>query len=420
MRHLLTHTAGFESDVLGTSWTDPAEAEPLSRVAQDGLPERVRPPGTVLAYDNYAYDLAGYLVELASHQPYADYVREHILDPLGMTATSFAAPLPAGIAATMAKDYGGGTAYAHYYGHPASGTGPVTTAADMGRFMTALLSDDPRLGRGVAALMKSRAYAQDPRLPGIGYGLEVTVRNGHRLLFKGGDVNGCHELLALLPDQDTGIYLVFNGEDGLPESAYAVLDAIVDRLFPGSPEQHPLLAKRHNRHPSPSPSRAREDVMRVLKITAAIVGTTLLVVSPGGHPACSDARHRCRGDWLWRDGSVCPWRARWRTHRRKADTELAQLNCFDQIDRFRMRPPGLAVHGGLARLSRPPAARQSGEVHHSDAMESPAERSASRFASSAWPHTTTTWAAPCRRASSVTARSRSTPIVAQSWSSTTA
>ncbi|TDD10838.1 hypothetical protein E1294_46055 [Nonomuraea diastatica] len=62
----------------------------------------------------------------------------------------------------------------------------------------------------------------------------------------------------------------------------------------------------------------------------------------------------------------------------------------------------------------------SGAVHHSDAMDSPARRSASRFASSAWPHTTTTWAAPRRLASSVTARSRSAPTVAQSPSSTTA
>ncbi|MET9251697.1 serine hydrolase domain-containing protein [Nonomuraea sp. NPDC003709] len=43
LRHLLTHTAGFESNVLGTSWPDPADVEPLASAGQHGLPERVRP-----------------------------------------------------------------------------------------------------------------------------------------------------------------------------------------------------------------------------------------------------------------------------------------------------------------------------------------------------------------------------------------
>ncbi|KAB8197455.1 serine hydrolase [Nonomuraea phyllanthi] len=231
LRHLLTHTAGFESNVLATSWTDPAAAEPLAKVVEDGLPERVRPPGTVLSYDNYAYDLAGYVIEATSGQAYAQYVKQHILDPLGMTGTTFATPDPA----TLATGYGDTGSFAHYYGHPSSGTGPVTTAADMGKLMQALLTDDPRLGPGVAAAMKTRQFTQDPRLPGIGYGLEETARNGHRLLFKAGDVNGFHALMTLLPDQRTGIYVVLNGE----HTPYDVVHQIIDRAFPGTAERPP-------------------------------------------------------------------------------------------------------------------------------------------------------------------------------------
>ncbi|MEV6034365.1 serine hydrolase domain-containing protein [Nonomuraea sp. NPDC052116] len=236
LEHLLTHTAGFADNVLGSSWEDPGAAEPLAEVVKNGRPERVRPPGTVLAYDNYAYNLAGYLVEVASGQPFAEYVRSRILAPLGMEGTSFKAPLPTALLGTLARGYNGDVPYKRYYGSPASGAGPVTTAADMGRLMIALLGDDPRLGRNVGTTMMTRHYTQDDRLPGMGYGLEETARNGRRIFSKGGDINGFHHVLALLPDQGTGVYVVFNGEDS-EAAAAELVDRVVDRYFPGKPEQ---------------------------------------------------------------------------------------------------------------------------------------------------------------------------------------
>ncbi|MET7328374.1 serine hydrolase [Nonomuraea sp. NPDC005650] len=235
LEHLLTHTAGFADNVLGSSWEDPSAAEPLAEVVRNGRPERVRPPGTVLAYDNCAYNLAGHLVELASGKPFAEYVRSRVLAPLGMEGTSFGAPLPAALVGSLARGYDGDVPYKRYYGSPASGAGPVTTAADMGRLMIALLGDDARLGRRIGTTMMSRHYTQDDRLPGMGYGLEETARNGRRIFFKGGDINGFHHLLALLPDQRTGIYVVFNGEDSTA-AANDLVDRIVDRYFPGRPD----------------------------------------------------------------------------------------------------------------------------------------------------------------------------------------
>ncbi|MFG1977418.1 serine hydrolase [Nonomuraea fuscirosea] len=236
LRHLLTHTAGFEANVIGGSTADPQGTRSLARTVEEDQPERVRPPGTLLAYDNYGYDLAGYLVEVASGQPFDQYVREHVLQPLGMTGTSFAAPLPEKLEQALATGYDGDKPYRRYYGHPASGTGAVTTAADMSRLMIALLNDDPRLGKGIGELMMRRHYTQDERLPGMGYGVEETRRNGHRIFFKGGDVNGFHHLLAMLPDRKTGIYVVSNGEGAQP-ALHDLVDRIVDDQFPGRAEE---------------------------------------------------------------------------------------------------------------------------------------------------------------------------------------
>lgn len=47
----------------------------------------VVPPGTKFSFSSYGYDLLGAVIEGASHQSYADYMRTHIWEPLGMDNT---------------------------------------------------------------------------------------------------------------------------------------------------------------------------------------------------------------------------------------------------------------------------------------------------------------------------------------------
>jgi CubicO group peptidase (beta-lactamase class C family) len=236
VRDLLTHTAGFEDDVLGRSWDDPAKAPSLARIARRP-PARVRPPGTLVAYDNYGYTLHPFAVDAAlatGYRPHGD----------------------------------GFTAYRRYYGATPSGVGPVTTAADMGRYMIAQLRGDPRLGRGVARQMQARQYAQDPRLPGMGYGFEEWPRNGHRRVFKGGDVSGFHQIMALLPDDGVGIYVVYNGEGptmgDATVQAERLVDRIVDRYFPARPGERPAPTGGDTSAYAGTyvPSRVRGDMLR--------------------------------------------------------------------------------------------------------------------------------------------------------------
>ncbi|MFC7713298.1 serine hydrolase domain-containing protein [Nonomuraea recticatena] len=105
LEHLLTYTAGFDEDIVGLAEADPEDVGPLSRSLAQRQPPRVRPPGTRVAYDNYGMALAGHLVEAASGQPFAQYVEQHILKPLGMNATSMAVPHSAALAADLAGAY---------------------------------------------------------------------------------------------------------------------------------------------------------------------------------------------------------------------------------------------------------------------------------------------------------------------------
>ncbi|HMB60562.1 MAG TPA: serine hydrolase domain-containing protein, partial [Xanthomonadales bacterium] len=95
LRHILTHTAGFEDGSLGyLIKDDPAESVSLEVAMQRYQPKRVNPPGAQTAYSNYATALAGLMVSTISGLPFNDYVQQNIFDPLGMTHSSFVEPLP--------------------------------------------------------------------------------------------------------------------------------------------------------------------------------------------------------------------------------------------------------------------------------------------------------------------------------------
>jgi CubicO group peptidase (beta-lactamase class C family) len=103
LRRLLTHRAGFEDHWKGL-WK--REPEPLGRWLARNLPQRLFPKGDVEAYSNYGLALAGYIVERVSGEPFVSYVQRHILDPLGMSHSTFWQPLPDNLAPLMAKSYG--------------------------------------------------------------------------------------------------------------------------------------------------------------------------------------------------------------------------------------------------------------------------------------------------------------------------
>ncbi|MDT0550190.1 serine hydrolase domain-containing protein [Streptomyces lonegramiae] len=249
VRDLLTHTAGFDNSIIGRATARPEDAERLGDSLAEHQPPRVRPPGKVSSYDNYGVALAGYLVELAAGEPFAAYVDRHILRPLGMTRTSFAQPHPAAIATARAEGYRpDGKRQVHAQGQygawTPTGAAAVTTATDMGRLMLAQLAggalDGHRvLGETLTRAMQHRQFANDPRLPGIGYILEERGRVGIRMLVKDGDIPGFHDNLALLPDRDTGVYVAYNGdgEDGRASWAgQELVNLVADHTF-GTPRR---------------------------------------------------------------------------------------------------------------------------------------------------------------------------------------
>ncbi|WP_067176298.1 serine hydrolase domain-containing protein [Microtetraspora niveoalba] len=228
LRHLLTHTAGFdEGYVVGSA----SDILPLGEALAAHQPARVRPPGTGVSYSNYGVALAGYLVQTVSGTPFEEYVKRRVFEPLGMNDSVIAC---GGLRGTKAYLVDGTPTPVDCADFAASGAGPASTAADMAVYLQAQLSRDARLGAGIAAEMQRRQYSEHPGLAGMGFMWEERPYKGHRLLFKGGDMPGMHTYMFLLPEQGIGVHLMSNG-DGTSRhglDGFALVQKIIDRYLP--------------------------------------------------------------------------------------------------------------------------------------------------------------------------------------------
>lgn len=105
VRHLLTHTAGFEDKLTGVIGAPGAEPTTLYDAVSVDPPEQIFAPGTTPAYSNYSNGLAAYLVQRITGEPYEDVVEREVFGPAGMANATLQQPLPASARANMSKGY---------------------------------------------------------------------------------------------------------------------------------------------------------------------------------------------------------------------------------------------------------------------------------------------------------------------------
>ena len=239
LRNLLTHSAGFEESIrMAQDETD------LEAYVKTNPPVQVFEPGTTPGYSNYGMALAGYIVQRVSGQPFETYVREHVLDPAGMTSSTYEQPLPKDMTGSLGP------------GHTSTGeevpfelmgdfpAGSLTASApDFAAFMNAQLSRSPKLlreetweqmwspGLGEERL-GNRAKAGE-----MGLGYFDLSRHGRRVVGHGGDIVGWHSQFELYPEENTGIFISYNGDGNDSDSSNNLREDLAqgfaDRYFPG-------------------------------------------------------------------------------------------------------------------------------------------------------------------------------------------
>lgn len=220
LKHILTHTPGFEDGGLGYLINyDPETATSIQEFLSKYIPARVNKPGAYGSYSNYATALAGLIVQNVSGMPFDDYVEQNIFGPLGMEHSSFREPLPDSIIDDMTVGYKREAGV--YKNQPYEILGGVrpagsmaSSAVDMAKFMMAHLNggsfgDVQILKPETVELMHSVLFKGDERLSGIAHGFYEEIINGHRLIGHGGDTFQFHTDMMIDKAEGLGIFVSY-------------------------------------------------------------------------------------------------------------------------------------------------------------------------------------------------------------------
>jgi len=208
-------------------------------------------PGSCYAYQNIAFSLIGDIVFAATGDFYGQEVQRRLFKPLGMNDASLGLE---GIQASSrwarphVRARGGWTSVTpkstYYQVLPAAGVN--ASASDMAQWLLAHTGHRPDVLPAPLLATLHQSLVDTPsetrgsawrrqRVNSAGYALGWRVYDyaGNRLVFHGGAVQGYRGIIAMLPDRDFGIALMWNGESSLPSG---LLPTMLDRAL-GLPEQ---------------------------------------------------------------------------------------------------------------------------------------------------------------------------------------
>ncbi|HEX5435701.1 MAG TPA: serine hydrolase domain-containing protein [Gemmatimonadaceae bacterium] len=219
LREILSHTAGLT--VHGFPGYAAGDAVPSAIDVLDGkgntAPVRVNMvPGTRWRYSGGGYIVAQVLMQDVTGEPFATLMKRLVLDPLGMTQSTYVQPLPERLSDSAAVAYrsDGDAVEGRWHTYPEqAAAGLWTTPSDLARFALGIRA--AYLGEAGAILKQATAREMLTEVMG-GYGLGVAVEGaGDSLRFSHGGANeGYRAFFVLHPITGDGVAVMTNSDNG--------------------------------------------------------------------------------------------------------------------------------------------------------------------------------------------------------------
>jgi serine beta-lactamase-like protein LACTB, mitochondrial len=237
-QHLLSHTSGIRH------YGGPRDREEsYSTIHYRSVADALAPfkddpllfePGTKYQYSTYGYDVLGCVIEGAAGVPFLTWMRTHVWEPSGMTATRD--DDPSAIVPNRAAKYtrvNGELVNAPMIDMsnrlPAGGY--LTTAVDLARFAEALLGDRLVRKETLQKMITPTKLPDGELLQyGSGWGLELEQWHGDTWVFHGGSTPGASGFIALMPRHHFAVVFLTNLEElsGRSELAEDVTRIMLD------------------------------------------------------------------------------------------------------------------------------------------------------------------------------------------------
>jgi len=197
----------------------------------------VTAPGEQYEYSNLGYGVLDYIIERASGQTYADFMRREVFAPLGMTRTSV--DIGPGLAEFAATRYGEDQLPIPFYDFDHPGASAVFASAhDLVRFgmfhIKAHLRDQKPILSDASLDEMHRSTSGDKAEEGYGVGFAVSQSQGHREIGHTGGMGGVATTMRLFPDDKLAVVVLSNSMSRLP---FTIADRIAGVMLPGWKEK---------------------------------------------------------------------------------------------------------------------------------------------------------------------------------------
>ena len=233
LRQLMSHRSGLIREPPAGNYFDDAGTTLAATVASLNGTPLVYAPEARAKYSNAGIAVVGYALEVTQGEPFADYVKRAVIDPIGMTSSAFAPE--DGIVDDLARAYMWGfdrglfDAPTFELGMAPAGS-MYSTVLDLAQFMGVMFRPGDLLAPETLESMWQPQFAEPGATTGYGLGFAVEERFGERWLGHGGAIYGFSTQLAFLPGSRIGVVVV-SAVDGTNTVTSRVADAALELML---------------------------------------------------------------------------------------------------------------------------------------------------------------------------------------------
>ncbi len=301
LRQLMSHRSGLVRETPIGSYFDPTPPTLAKTIASLNNTTLVYAPDTRTKYSNAAIATVGYVLERTQKMVFAQYLKRTVLDPLGMTNSSFE-PTPSihqHLATAQMWTLDGRTFDAPSFELGIAPAGSMyATLTDLSKFMSAMFAG----GRGEKGQLLKRETLEQMWMPTTdaqgrkspyGIGFRINEINGHRSIGHGGAIYGFATALAALPDDKLGVVVVAT-KDSVNSVTNRIAEAALKAMLAareGKPLPQPSYTAQISREGAKRLAGRYESGNKWLELTES-AGNLTMLSSTGGSPL----RLRSSGD----------------------------------------------------------------------------------------------------------------------------
>lgn len=280
IEHLLTHTSGIKSYTGMKEWTEEVRRKDF-KVEEliDFFKKEPMDfaPGEKYSYNNSAYFLLGYIIEIVSEKTYEDYLNETFFKPLGLENTSYDNTSRT-IKNRVAGYQKNGDVFenADYLSmtQPYSAGSLISNVDDLYKWYTAVMNDQV-----VSAPSREKAHSSyvltDGKATGYGYGWGLGKIQGTPMIQHGGGINGFLTASLYLPEEKVFVAVFSNCNCNPPgTTAFKLAAAAIGKPF----KQEEIALKKDKLSEYTGVFESENNGRRTLIMTA----DSLMFVMPSG------------------------------------------------------------------------------------------------------------------------------------------